>query len=133
MYKLSVVIPVYNTEQYLPRCIESLINQTYKNIEFIFVNDCSPQNAEEIIKEYQKKDSRIKYVTYEKNRGLFRARMAGAEKATGEYIAFMDSDDYATLDYYNTLIKCAEEKNVEIAVMLIIQEIFMMNVSYLTK
>ena len=116
MYKLSVVIPVYNTEQYLPRCIESLINQTYKNIEFIFVNDCSPKNAEEIIKEYQKKDSRIKYVTYEKNRGLFRARMAGAEKATGEYIAFMDSDDYATLDYYNTLIKCAEEKNVEIAV-----------------
>ena len=109
MYKLSVVIPVYNTEQYLPRCIESLINQTYKNIEFIFVNDCSPQNAEEIIKEYQKKDSRIKYVTYEKNRGLFRARMAGAEKATGEYIAFMDSDDYATLDYYNTLVKCAEE------------------------
>lgn len=116
MYKLSVVIPVYNTEQYLPRCIESLINQTYKNIEFIFVNDCSPKNAEEIIKEYQKKDSRIKYVTYEKNRGLFRARMAGAEKATGEYIAFMDSDDYATLDYYNTLIKCAAEKNVEIAV-----------------
>ena len=55
MYKLSVVIPVYNTEQYLPRCIESLINQTYKNIEFIFVNDCSPQNAEEIIKEYQEK------------------------------------------------------------------------------
>ena len=53
MYKLSVVIPVYNTEQYLPRCIESLINQTYKNIEFIFVNDCSPKNAEEIIKEYQ--------------------------------------------------------------------------------
>ena len=47
MYKLSVVIPVYNTEQYLPRCIESLINQTYKNIEFIFVNDCSPKNAEE--------------------------------------------------------------------------------------
>lgn len=55
MYKLSVVIPVYNTEQYLPRCIESLINQTYKNIEFIFVNDCSPKNAEEIIKEYQKR------------------------------------------------------------------------------
>lgn len=116
MCKLSVVIPVYNTEQYLPRCIDSLINQTYKNIEFIFVNDCSPENAEEIIKKYQEQDSRIKYVTYDKNRGLFRARMAGAEKAKGEYIAFMDSDDYATLDFYNTLIKCAEEKNAEIAV-----------------
>ena len=116
MCKLSVVIPVYNTEQYLPRCIDSLINQTYKNIEFIFVNDCSPGNAEEIIKKYQEQDSRIKYVTYDKNRGLFRARMAGAEKAKGEYIAFMDSDDYATLDFYNTLIKCAEEKNAEIAI-----------------
>lgn len=86
MYKLSVVIPVYNTEQYLPRCIESLINQTYKNIEFIFVNDCSPKNAEEIIKEYQKKDSRIKYVTYEKNRGLLEQEWRGAEKATGNIL-----------------------------------------------
>lgn len=116
MCKLSVIVPVYNTEQYLQRCIDSLINQTYKDIEFIFVNDCSPGNAEEIINKYKEKDSRINYVTYEKNRGLFRARIAGAEKATGEYIAFMDSDDYATLDFYNTLIKCAEENNVEIAV-----------------
>lgn len=116
MDKLSVVIPVYNTEKYLNRCIESLINQTHKNCEFIFVNDCSPGNAEEIIKEYQQKDSRIKYVTYEKNRGLFRARIAGAEQARGDYIAFMDSDDYATLDYYNTLIKCSKEKNADIAI-----------------
>lgn len=116
MDKLSVVIPVYNTEKYLPRCIECLINQTYKNAEYIFVNDCSPGNAEEIIKEYQAKDNRIKYVTYDKNRGLFRARLAGAEAATGDYIAFMDSDDYATLDYYNTLISCINEKNVDIAV-----------------
>lgn len=116
MDKLSVIIPVYNTEKYLHRCIDSLINQTHKNCEFIFVNDCSPGNAEEIIKEYQSKDNRIKYVTYDKNRGLFRARMAGAEKADGDYIAFMDSDDYATLDYYNTLINCCKEKNVEIAV-----------------
>ncbi len=113
---LSVVIPVYNTEKYLERCIECLINQTYKNSEYIFVNDCSPGNAEEIIKKYQAQDSRIKYVTYDKNRGLFRARMAGAEAAQGDYIAFMDSDDYATLDYYNTLIKCAESKNADIAI-----------------
>lgn len=116
MDKLSVIIPVYNTEKYLTRCIESLINQTYKNTEYIFVNDCSPGNAEEIIKKYQLEDSRIKYVTYGKNRGLFRARIAGAEVATGDYIAFMDSDDYATLDFYNSLMTCAKEKNVEIAI-----------------
>lgn len=116
MCKLSVVIPIYNVEQYLPRCIDSLINQTYKDIEFIFVNDCSPGNAEEIVKKYQENDDRIKYVTYDKNRGLFRARLAGAEKATGKYIAFMDSDDYATLDFYNSLIRCAEEKDVDIVV-----------------
>ena len=116
MCKLSVVVPVYNTEKYLKRCIESLINQTIKDIEFIFVNDRSPGNAEEIIREYQKNDNRIKYVTYQSNRGLFRARMAGAEKARGEYIAFMDSDDFATLDYYRTLVVCAEEKNAEIVV-----------------
>ncbi len=116
MCKLSVVIPVYNTEKFLKRCIESLINQTYRNIEFIFVNDCSPGNAEEIIKDYQKSDDRIKYVTYESNRGLFRARMAGAERAEGDYIAFMDSDDFATLDYYNTLIKRGLEKNADIVI-----------------
>ncbi|MGN1317736.1 MAG: HAD-IA family hydrolase [Lachnospirales bacterium] len=116
MDKLSVIIPVYNTEKYLPRCIESLINQTYKNIEYIFVNDCSPGNAEEIIKQYAEKDNRIKYVTYDKNRGLFRARVTGAKSATGDYIAFMDSDDYATYDYYNSLINCAKEKGAEIVV-----------------
>lgn len=116
MELLSVVIPVYNVEKYLPRCIESLMAQTYKNAEFIFVNDCSPGNAEEIIKDYAKKDERIKYVTYDKNRGLFRARVAGAQTARGEYIAFLDSDDYVTADYYRTLIESLKKYNSDIAV-----------------
>ncbi len=116
MDKLSVVIPVYNVEKYLPRCIESLMAQTYKNAEFIFVNDCSPGNAEEIINNYAQKDSRIKYVTYDKNRGLFRARVAGAEKASGDYIAFLDSDDYVTRDFYNTLIGSSKKYDSDIAI-----------------
>ena len=72
MYKLSVVIPVYNTEQYLPRCIESLINQTYKNIEFIFVNDCSPKKCRGNYKRnIRKRIAELSMFTYEKNRGLF--------------------------------------------------------------
>lgn len=114
MSKLSVVIPVYNVEKYLPRCIESLLAQTYKDIEFIFVNDCSPGNAEEIIKGY--KDERIRYLTYDKNRGLFRARVAGAEIATGEYITFHDSDDFCTPDYYRTLMASAEKYKSDIVV-----------------
>ncbi|MDB2157103.1 MULTISPECIES: HAD-IA family hydrolase [Clostridium] len=105
---ISIIMPVYNTEKYLERCIESIINQSYKKIELIIVNDCSPGNAEEIIHEYMKHDSRIKYVTYDKNKGLFGARLEGAKIATGEYIAFIDSDDYVTIDFYNCLIKNAE-------------------------
>ena len=116
MELLSVVIPVYNTEKYLPRCIESLLGQTYKNTELIFVNDCSPGNAEEIIKGYAKSDSRVKYVTYDKNRGLFRARLAGAEAASGSFIAFLDSDDFVSEDFYRTLVLSLEKNNTDIAV-----------------
>ena len=77
-------MPVYNTEKYLKRCIESVIKQSYRNIELIIVNDCSPGNAEEIIHNYMKIDKRIKYITYEKNKGLFCARLEGAKEATGE-------------------------------------------------
>lgn len=85
---ISLIIPVYGTEKYLRRCIESVINQNYKELEIILVNDCSPGNAEEIILEYQQENSRIKYVKHDVNRGLFQARITGAEMATGDYIAF---------------------------------------------
>lgn len=113
---ISIVMPVYNTEKYLKRCIESVLNQSYKNIELIIVNDCSPGNADEIINEYINNDSRIKYVTYEKNKGLFGARLEGAKRATGEYIAFIDSDDYVTRDYYNRLVINAEVNNSDIVI-----------------
>lgn len=116
MKTLSLVIPVYGTEKYLKRCIESVLNQNFKNLEIIFVDDCSPGNAGQIIKEYQEKDDRIKYIRHEENRGLFQSRLTGAKKATGDYIAFLDSDDYVAFDYYYVMIKKAEESEADIVI-----------------
>ena len=113
---ISLIIPVYGTEKYLRRCIESVINQNYKELEIILVNDCSPGNAEEIILEYQQENSRIKYVKHDVNRGLFQARITGAEMATGDYIAFLDSDDYVEFDFYYSLIMKAQTENADIVV-----------------
>lgn len=91
--KISVIIPVYNVEKYLNKCLESIIKQTLKEIEIIIVNDGSFDNSEEIILKYIKIDKRIKYIKKE-NGGLSSARNKGLEKVKGEYIAFIDSDDY---------------------------------------
>lgn len=109
--KLSIIIPVYNTSHFLKKCLDSVINQTYKNLEIIVVNDCSTDNSMSIIEEYLKKDKRTKVVTHEKNKGLFQARLSGAKVATGDYIAFLDSDDYVSIDFYRTLITNAEENH----------------------
>ncbi|MGL5057386.1 MAG: glycosyltransferase [Fusobacteriaceae bacterium] len=95
--KVSVVIPVYNVELYLKEALDSVINQTLKEIEIIVVNDGSTDGSFEIIKEYKEKDSRI-VVIDQKNQGLSCARNSGLRKAYGEYIYFMDSDDYISLD-----------------------------------
>lgn len=71
--RISLIIPVYGTEEYLKRCINSVINQNYRNLEIIIVNDCSPGNAEEIINEFRRTDERIKYVKHDVNKGLFQA------------------------------------------------------------
>lgn len=91
MPDISIIVPIYNAEKYLNKCIESLINQTKKELEFILVNDGSTDNSEEIIKSY--KDKRIKYFKNE-NQGIGKTRNFGIEKATGKYIMFVDSDDY---------------------------------------
>ena len=91
--KISVIIPVYNVEQYLNRCVESVVNQTYKNLEIILVDDGSPDNCPKMCDEWAKKDSRIK-VIHKENGGLSSARNAGLDVATGDYISFLDSDDY---------------------------------------
>lgn len=102
--KISIIIPCYNTEKYIERCLDSIIKQTYKNLEIIVVNDCSTDNSLNIIEEYRNKDNRIKIVNHEKNKGLFHARLSGAKNATGEYIAFLDSDDYVEKDFYRELL-----------------------------
>lgn len=96
---LSVVIPVYGTASTLPRCLESLLKCTYKNIEIIVVNDASPDNASEIVKSYAEQDKRVHLVEHERNMGLYLARIAGVKVAQGEYLAFLDSDDYVSIDF----------------------------------
>lgn len=99
---ISVIVPIYNVEQYLPRCIDSIINQTYKNLEIILVDDESPDNCGKICDEYKAKDARIR-VIHQKNRGLSGARNAGIDIATGEFLGFVDSDDYIEPTMYETL------------------------------
>ena len=89
----SIIIPVYNTEKYLRRCLDSLVNQTFNDIEIIIVNDCSQGNCKEIIEEYQKKDNRIKYIEHSENKSLLQARKTGNIASTGKYIMYVDSDD----------------------------------------
>ncbi len=102
---LSVVIPVYNVEKYLRECLDSVVNQTYKNLEIIIVNDCSPDNSEAIILEYAEKDDRIVYIKHEVNTFQGGARNTGIDRATGEYITFVDSDDYLELNAYEIVVQ----------------------------
>ena len=104
---LSVVVPVYNTEIYLKRCLDSILSQTYHNLEVIVVDDCSPDRSLQILDQYCKKDSRVVVARHEENKGLFQARLTGIGLATGEYIAFVDSDDYISIDYYRELVERA--------------------------
>lgn len=106
---LSIIIPVYNSEKYLIKCLESVIQQTYKNIEVIIVNDCSKGNVEEIVEEYKKIYKNIKLVNHQKNHGVFKARVTGVENCAGEYIAFLNSDDKVSIDYYRLMIHKALE------------------------
>ena len=93
MPEISVIVPVYNSEKYLKKCLDSIIAQTFKDIEIICVNDGSPDNSADILEEYASKDSRIKIIT-QKNQGLSGARNAGMEIASGKYIYFCDADDF---------------------------------------
>lgn len=114
--KVSIIIPCYNTEKYVNRCIDSIINQTYKNLEIIIVNDCSPGKMKEILEKYKRKDKRIKVINHPNNKGLFQARLSGAKIATGDYIAFLDSDDYVDSDFYRELLLSAENEKSDMVV-----------------
>ena len=113
--KLSVIVPVYNVEKYLSECIESIINQTYKNIEIICVNDGSTDASRQILKDYQKKDPRI-IIIDKQNQGLAAARNTGLEVISGELVSFLDSDDWLELDFYEKLITQMLQDNSDIAV-----------------
>ena len=115
MTKVSIIVPVYNVESYLEKCLDSLVNQTLKDIEIIVVNDGSPDNSQKIIDEYQKKYKQIKAYKKE-NGGLSDARNFGIKKATGDYIAFVDSDDYVTTDMYEKMYQKAVGGNFDMVV-----------------
>ena len=109
--KISVIIPVYNVEKYLRECLDSVINQTHKDLEIICVNDASTDSSLSILEEYALKDSRIKIINNDKNSKLGPTRNHGMEYATGEYIHFFDSDDWLALDAYEKLVKIIENNN----------------------
>lgn len=106
---ISIIIPCYNVEKYLDRCMESIINQSLKNIEIIMIDDCSPDRVPQMCDEWAKKDARIRVIHKAKNEGLGLARNTGLEIATGEYVAFVDSDDYVDKMMYKTLYEATEQ------------------------
>lgn len=112
---ISVVVPVYNTSRFLRQCVDSLINQTWKDVEFILVDDGSTDDSLEILKEYQKRDARIK-VLEQKNLHAGVARNNGMKQATGKYIIFLDSDDFFSLDMLESALCCAKKNQAEIVI-----------------
>ena len=112
---ISVIVPVYKVEKYLNQCIESVLAQTYQNLEIILVDDGSPDRSGEICEEYAKKDTRIR-VLHKSNGGLSTARNTGLQIISGAYIAFLDSDDYLAPDMYETLYRELIENDADIAV-----------------
>jgi glycosyltransferase involved in cell wall biosynthesis len=112
---ISIIVPVYNVEEYLPRCLDSIINQSYKNLEIILINDESTDNSLSICKEFKKKDKRIKLISI-KHGGLSKARNTGLDVAKGEYIGFVDSDDFIEEDMYKSLYEAIVKSGAQISV-----------------
>ena len=110
---ISVIVPVYNVEAYLPRCVDSILAQTYKNLEIILVDDGTKDRGGVICDEYAAKDPRVK-VIHKENGGLSSARNAGIDVARGEYLAFVDSDDYLEPEAMEVLLNAAVSNNVRL-------------------
>ncbi len=116
MEKISVIVPVYNVAPYLKQCLDSIVNQTYRNLEIILVNDGSTDNSPEICQQYQQQDQRIRVIS-QKNAGLSAARNTGLDIATGQYVTFVDSDDwFATNNALATLHRLIDQHDVQIAI-----------------
>ena len=110
----SIIIPVYNTEKYLSRCLNSVVNQTFRDIEIIIVNDASQGNCKEIVKEYLKKDNRIKYIEHNENKSLIQARKTGNINSTGKYIMYVDSDDEIEINACEEIFNVIKNKDYDI-------------------
>lgn len=113
---VSIIVPVYNTEKYLNKCVDSILSQTYTNLEIILVNDGSSDNSPKICDDYANKDSRVK-VVHKENGGLSDARNAGLDVASGDYITFIDSDDYIESESIELLLNALKENKVQISLM----------------
>lgn len=112
--KVSIIIPIYNIEKYIARCINSVLNQTYRNLEIIFIDDCTPDRSMEIAKQIVKdsnkaKDLEIKYISHPQNKGIAATRNTGMRNVSGEYFFFLDSDDEITPDCIETLVNLANK------------------------
>lgn len=111
---ISVIIPIYNSARYLSQCLDSILEQSYKNLEIIAVNDASPDNSMHICQNYALKDKRIKIIDKKKNEGVDRVRFSGLELAKGKYVLFIDSDDWLeNPDILSIMHEKAEETNAD--------------------
>lgn len=113
MIKVSIIVPIYNAEKYLSKCIDSILNQTERNIEVILVDDGSSDNSRQICREYQKKDNRVKII-YQENAGVSAARNQGIAVAKGSYIGFVDADDWIEPEMYSRLLEEAKKTGADI-------------------
>ena len=114
MPKISIIVPIYNVEKYLDKCVSSILNQTFTDFELLLVDDGSPDRCGEMCDEYAKKDSRVK-VIHRKNGGLSAARNSGIDAACGKYIGFIDSDDYIEENMYEHLYDVITKYDADIA------------------
>lgn len=120
MNNVSVLIPIYGVEKYIERCTRSLMEQTYSDCEFVFVDDCTPDNSitilEKTLEEYPHRKDKVKIIHHDKNRGLGAARLTGVKNSTGGYLTFVDSDDWVERDYVEKLVDAATRKEVDLVV-----------------
>ena len=119
--EVSIIIPCYNVEKFIKDCLESVINQTFKNIEIICINDGSTDSTPEILKKYSNIDNRI-IVVNQKNKGLSGARNSGINVSCGKYLMFLDSDDWIDTDYIEKMYNAIKKNDCEIAVSTIIRK-----------
>lgn len=113
--KVSVIIPAYNNETYIEKCLQSVTEQSYENLEILVINDGSSDRTEELIREAQQQDKRIQLFT-QKNSGVSVSRNRGIDTATGDYLTFVDADDYIGKDYIRDLVNLAEEKDADLVI-----------------